>query len=482
MRHRLPGISNQTTEKSRQFRAIGPSHRLGIPLTRFMPFSILQLVVLMLALGARLSGSSALEAVDGISDAALPEDFGRVHFYLITVDAGNNVWDNFGHTALRVVDENNNTDTVYNWGLFDTSGGVVRFSFNFFRGIMNYQLGISSPAAEFGAYRQQQRTVWQDSINLNNRQKETLYKRLLWNARPENIVYPYHYFFDNCTTRVRDYLDEALDGRISAATSIATDNTFRDLVTYHYRSSPLIEFSVDLLMNANIDRPVTQWEEMFLPLSLRARLMTLPSDVAVAGQQQPLLGDSTVIIEFPTPEAGANPYYVAGTMLLAPALILLLLLRKVSMSYFATHSRITLNAPGLSFRLLGVVGLIVSLFSGIYGCLMLGGWFFSDHVDLYKNVNLLLCWPADLLGVVVAGRWLIQARPWPLTHNSAPFINYYLMARLVSIVVYAVVAAFNLVPQSTMTFLLTVTPGLFLLLVLIWIVGFEPAKSKNLLV
>ncbi|MEZ5491213.1 MAG: DUF4105 domain-containing protein [Gammaproteobacteria bacterium] len=447
-----------------------------------MPLSLLQLAVLMLALGTGLAGSAALEAVDDIDSAALPADFGRVHFYLITVDAGNNVWDNFGHTALRVIDENNNTDTVYNWGLFDASGGVVQFSFNFFRGIMNYQLGTSSPGAEFGAYRQQQRSVWQDAINLNNRQKETLYKRLLWNVRPENIVYPYHYFFDNCTTRVRDYLDEALEGKISAATGSTTDNTFRDLVTYHYRSAPLIEFSVDLLMNANIDRPVTQWEEMFLPLSLRARLMTLPSDVAVAGRQQPLLSDSVVIAEFPTPQAGANPYYVAGTLLLAPALFLFLLLRKVSMSYFATHSRITLNAPGLSFRLLGLVGLVVSLFSGIYGCLMLGGWFFSDHMDLYKNVNLLLCWPADLLGVVVAGRWFIQARPWPLTHNSAPFINYYMLARLVSVVAYAVIAVFNLAPQSTMTFLLTVTPGLFLLILLVWIVGFEPAKSKNLLI
>jgi hypothetical protein len=210
--------------------------------------------------------------------------------------------------------------------------------------------------------------------------------------------------------------------------------------------------------------------------------MTLPSDVAVAGRQQPLLSDSVVIAEFPTPQAGANPYYVAGTLLLAPALFLFLLLRKVSMSYFATHSRITLNAPGLSFRLLGLVGLVVSLFSGIYGCLMLGGWFFSDHMDLYKNVNLLLCWPADLLGVVVAGRWFIQARPWPLTHNSAPFINYYMLARLVSVVAYAVIAVFNLAPQSTMTFLLTVTPGLFLLILLVWIVGFEPAKSKNLLI
>ncbi len=443
---------------------------------------LVTLLVLLFAI-VDLSSSVALEAVEGVGDTSLPEDLSRVHFYLITVDVGNSVWDNFGHTALRVVDDNNDTDLIYNWGLFDTSAGLVRFSIDFFRGIMNYQLGTGSPGAEFGMYRQQQRTVWQDTINLNNRQKAILYKRLVWNVRPENVVYPYHYFFDNCTTRVRDYLDEALMGKIHEATdNVPTDNTFRDLVKLHYRSTSLIEFSLDLLMNANIDRQVTQWEEMFLPLSLRARLMKLTSDVAIAGARQPLLTDSTVVAEFPRPRSGFNPYYCAGTFLLVPVLLLFFMLRKVSMSYFATHSRMTLKSPGFSFRLLGLVGLAVSLLSGVYGCLMLGGWFFSEHVDLYTNVNLLLCWPTDLLGVLVAGRWFILARPWPLTHNSAPFINYYMLLRLVSVVVYAAIAGFNVTAQSVLPLVMTVAPGMFLLMMLVWTVGFEPARSKNLLV
>jgi len=443
-----------------------------------------RILLIVLSLWICLFGfnrSVALEAVEGIDDSLLPEDFSQVHFYLITVDVGNMLWDNFGHTALRVVDETNGSDTVFNWGLFDTSGGLASFSFNFFKGIMNYQLGINTPAAEFSMYRQQQRTVWQEKIHLNNRQKEILFKRLLWNGRPENIVYPYHYFDDNCTTRVRDYLDEALSGKIFAAANVPTGNTYRDLVKYHYRSIPLIELSLDLLMNSNIDRTVSQWEEMFLPLSLRAHLLALSSDVAIGGQQQPLLSESSVIMEFPTPQAQANPYYFAGTVLLAPTLLMLLLLQKVSMSYFATHSRITLKVPGLSFRLLGLVGLLVALVSGIYGCLMLGGWFFSGHEDLYSNVNLLLFWPTDLLGVVVACRWLVLAKPWPLTHNSSPFVNYYMLARILSILVYAVLAGFQLTAQELQTLLITLVPGTLLFLVLVWIVGFEPARSKNLL-
>ena len=149
-----------------------------------------------------------------------------VYFYLITVDVGDMVWDNFGHTALRVYDENTNTDTVFNWGVFDISGGVGVFSWNFFKGIMNYRLATNTPSQEFAMYREQQRTVWQDKLNLNNPQKEILYRRLMWNLEPENVEYAYQYFFDNCTTKVRDYLDEALAGKISRQYMGFTDKTF----------------------------------------------------------------------------------------------------------------------------------------------------------------------------------------------------------------------------------------------------------------
>ncbi|CAN0491229.1 unnamed protein product, partial [Discosporangium mesarthrocarpum] len=176
-------------------------------------------------------------------DYPVPTDMSAVHFYLITVDVGNNVYDNFGHTALRVIDQNSNTDLVFNWGVFDVSGGAVSFSYNFFKGIMRYRLATSTPANEFAIYRDQQRSVWQDKVNLTNPEKEILYRRLLWNLEEENRQYDYHYFFDNCTTRVRDYLDEATGGRIAQHFDGETTDTFRDQVKAHYSSLSLISLS-----------------------------------------------------------------------------------------------------------------------------------------------------------------------------------------------------------------------------------------------
>ena len=425
------------------------------------------------------SSASALEAIESPDEYSLPADMSSVHFYLITVDVGDMVYDNFGHTALRVIDENANTDVVFNWGVFRINGGPASFSYNFFKGIMNYELGTQSPNQEFAMYRSQERSVWQDKINLSNPQKEILYRRLLWNLQAENIVYPYQYFFDNCTTRVRDYLDEALSGRIAGANDGVTDSTFRDQVKTHYESVAVIGFSLDVLMNSNIDRPMSEWEEMFLPLKLRESLYLVESDVAENGVRNKLLSDSQEIMLFAPPTVETDPYQVASVGLLAPVLLLLLMLKKIPMSYFATHSRIGLKLPGINFRLLGLLGIVTALFSGIYGILMLGSWFVSEHLDLHHNINLLLFWPTDLLGILVAMRWLLFCKPWPMTHNSTPFLNYYMMAHLLGMIAYATVTFMQLVDQSTMEIGVHVLPGFALFTLLIWLVGFEPAKPKN---
>lgn len=440
-------------------------------------FSVLVTVFFTMLLAS--PRSSALEEIASPEQFQMPADMDGVHFYLLTVDVGDSVWDNFGHTALRVLDENSNTDVVFNWGVFDVSGGVVPFSYNFFKGIVNYRLGTQSPNQEFAMYRLQQRSVWQDKINLTNSQKEILYRRLLWNLQAENTVYPYQYFFDNCTTRVRDYLNEALSGRILSVSNGITEHTFRDQVQAHYESAALIGFSLDILMNSNIDRPITEWEEMFLPLSLKQSLAQIDSDVVVNGVREMLLSDSQRVMEFPAPFAETNPYQIVAIVLLTPILFLFLMLKKIPMPYFASHSRIGLKFAVINFRLLGLLGVVTALFSGIYGLLMLAGWFFSGHLDLHHNVNLLLFWPTDLFAVLVALRWFIFCKPLTMTHNSAPFLNFYMMAHVVGIIVYAAVTFLQLVDQSTMNINFYVLPGFSLFMLLIWLVGFQSADLQQ---
>lgn len=440
---------------------------------------LISILLLGCLLSSQLAAQPSYPALSA-EDIPVPADMSAVSFYLITVDVGDAVWDNFGHTALRMYDQSSNTDLVFNWGIFDISGGPVAFSFNFFKGIMRYELDTRAPADEFAMYRDQQRSVWQDKINLTNPEKEVLYRRLVWNLEEENRTYDYLYFFNNCTTRVRDYLDEALGGKIRDQFAGTTSETFRDQVQAHYQSVSLIAFSLDVLMNSNIDRQVSEWEAMYLPLQLRESLAQVQSDVAISGRRQMLLSDHQEIISYAPPRQQADAYELASLILLAPVLFLMLMLKRIPMSYFATHSRVGLKLAPISFRLLGLLGLLTAVFSGVYGVLMLGSWFISDHLDLHHNLNLLLFWPTDLLGIVVALRWLIFCKAWPMTNNSGPFINYYILAHVLAMGAYVVIWYTGWSLQEVDDLVRHVLPGFILFTVLMWIVGFEPAKPKTM--
>jgi len=406
----------------------------------------------------------------------LPADFSQVDYYLITVDVGNRVWDNFGHTALRVVDRNSNSDLVFNWGLFDASVGNVTFASNFFRGILDYQLGVSPPAWEFGRYEREQRTVWQDRLNLTTAQKATLYRRLAWNLREENIVYPYQYFFDNCTTRVRDYLDEALGGRLQEQSRAQTQRSFRDEVMSHYATLPPIAVSLDILMNGRIDRPMTRWESMFLPASLRDRLLQFPSDVFDGSQRRPLLEDSQVLLEFAPPVPGPQAYPLLGAVLGGAVVFLFLGLRRIPLSSFSSQTGFTLRMPGLSYRLLGAIALVFSLLGGLYGLIMSIAWRESAHLDLHHNLNLLLFWPTDILGLGYALRWLLLGRVCQIGTGKLSFIKFYLLLHLLAALVHVGVALTGAAAQDVVSLLLFVVPAMMGFLIVLWNAGFSGVR------
>jgi hypothetical protein len=434
-------------------------------LRQVMHHAALRLLLCTICLFATSGVLRAQPQIDGLEQIQIPADFSRVEFYLVTVNVGNNVWDNFGHTALRMIDDTTATDLLFNWGLFDTSVGYTRFATNFALGIMNYQLGVSPPAWEFGRYEREGRTVWQDRLRLSNSQKQILYQRLAWNIRPENIVYAYDYFYDNCTTRVRDYLDEALSGLLSSNSQVMSSRTFRDEVQDHYASVPFIAFSLDVLMNERIDQRMTQWQRMFLPLQLREQL-----------RQQGLLDEPQTLVEFAPPQRGMS-FYLISALLIVPVLILLFSVRKASIASFASQPGFTLLAPGLSYRVLGLIGVLVALFSGSYGLVMSLGWWLSSHQDIHGNLNLLLFWPTDLLGLGIALNWLIKGGAYRVSSGRLQLIVTYLVLHLLAALAYLIMQVFGISAQHGTSILLYVLPLLMLFTLLVMTAGIRPVRS-----
>ncbi|NJD20389.1 MAG: DUF4105 domain-containing protein, partial [Gemmatimonadetes bacterium] len=178
------------------------SHRPG------MPIRIAALAASLLLAAGPLAAQPAAP-----DSAALPEAGSDLRVWLITVGPGAAVWERFGHKAIRVADVVTGRDLAYNWGIFDFD--QVGFIPRFLKGQMLYMLAPFRSGPMIEAYAGTGREVVAQELALTPSQRAALQAFADWNALPQNRDYRYDYFRDNCSTRVRDALDQALAGALS---------------------------------------------------------------------------------------------------------------------------------------------------------------------------------------------------------------------------------------------------------------------------
>ena len=142
---------------------------------------------------------------------AVPPPGSELTISIMTMGAGAEVWERFGHNAIVVEDRRLGSSVAYNYGMF--SFRQENFLLRFLQGRMMYWMaGISTPKASCPSTATLQRSVWQQELNLTPAQRLALRDFLEWNARKENRFYRYDYYRDNCSTRVRDAIDRVLGG------------------------------------------------------------------------------------------------------------------------------------------------------------------------------------------------------------------------------------------------------------------------------
>lgn len=359
---------------------------------------------LLFCLNAVFSLGNAAPAQEG-KDAryyvpAIPDDLEQVDFYLITGGVGDEVANRFGHTGLRVLDRVNRMDVVFNWGKF--SFNQPGFLWKFFRGSLTYSMGVRTFAADKEHYRSDERRLVMETLNLTLAQKRRLLEKIAWNAVPEHRDFAYQYWYKNCATIPRDYLDEVLDGQVRAHFAAApTNKSFRHYMRRGLQAVPFVASSLDVLMNANIDRKISAWEEMFLPEFLHAHLAEMPA-IDDDGNPVPgkrLLGETVVLSDYE--DSFARPFN--DYLLLAACGGLPLLL---ALGLFLARRR-----ELLSLRLFGLSSVLWGLVSGVFGLTLLINWMASGHPDGWANANVLLFSPLDFYLVPVG---------WALLRTGAP--------------------------------------------------------------
>ena len=329
----------------------------------------------------------------------------ELRVYLMTMGPGARVWERFGHNAIWIHDPASRPDTAYNYGLFDFR--QQNFLLRFIRGQMWYWMAGFPAESYVRTYVRDNRSVWIQELNLPPAARLELREFLRWNEQPEHRFYHYDYYRDNCSTRVRDALDRVLDGAIEAQTTgLPTGTTYRFHTQRLTTNDPPIFTGLLLALGPGVDRPISAWEEMFLPMALRehARRVVLPGP---GGSTVPLVASERTLFESTAPQPPAAPPSWLPWYLALGAVIggIAGLLGAAARDHQGRWARAGL---GLFSILWGLVG-------GLGGGVLAVLWAFTDHVMAYRNENLLqlsplllglaVLVPLGLAGVHRAARW-----------------------------------------------------------------------------
>jgi len=313
----------------------------------------------------------------GAQDAAAP-DTGRgaeLSVALVTMGPGKAVWERFGHNALWIRDARTGTGLMYNYGLF--SFEQEHFLLRFIEGRPEYWMEGFPGEPYLRSYIAANRSVWVQELNLTPAQRADLRDFLEWNARPENRFYRYDPYRDNCSTRIRDAIDRVIGGRIHAETDgDRTHGTYRSHSVRLVADSWPTYAGLMLALGEPADRPLSEWEAMFIPLEMRRDLrdVTVPG---ADGRQVPLVASERTVFESTATYGRESPprrlpvFLAAG---LAIAALIAVPLR------WPSHRAARALATVFGSLWAGVAGTL--------GVVLAALWLFTNHWIAYRNENL----------------------------------------------------------------------------------------------
>ena len=362
------------------------------------------LFALLLSLGAAAAAAPSLAQPSWTQPEARGED---LHISLVTFGTGDPIPAWFGHGALLVEDRRTLEQRVYNFGMFSFDQQMV---LRFLKGRLEFWVGEDSWPQTLRVYKYFDRDIRLQELNLPPDRRLKMARALDWQVQPENRTYLYHHYDNNCVTRLRDYIDEAIDGQLKAQSAGPATINLRGHTRRHFFRVPYVDWVLVMWMNDEIDRPVTEWEEMFLPAVLEQKIDRLSYRDA-SGAEVPLVKSRRTLhrakAHRPLPDAPPTTWpwmLLIGAALAASGL---------------GHARWWARRAGrLSRWLFGLQHLLIGLLAGLPALLMSLMWAFTEHTVTYRNESLFFASPLTFLlaplglGLALGWRWPLRPLCW----------------------------------------------------------------------
>ncbi|MBR3883688.1 MAG: DUF4105 domain-containing protein [Bacteroidaceae bacterium] len=314
----------------------------------------------------------------------------RLEVSVLTCSPGEQVYELFGHTALRVSNKQTGMDVVFNYGLF--SFDEPNFIWRFVLGETDYLLGATAYQYFISEYAMRGSGVTEQVLNMDSLQAQQLFDNLRINSLLENRKYRYNFLFNNCTTKARDKIFDVFctdsNGDTSRnivypVASVGDTLSFRDIIHSFTIGYPWYRFGMDLLLGAPADEIAQRDGAQFAPIIFKEELSgamvesPLNSNVPLVKEQHELLVPEQKTIEI----NNLTPFNVSLLLLLF-TLIVMLCEKRSKKSYWLWDL--------LLFGVQGVAGSILTFMV-----------LFSQHPAV--DVNWLLIWlnPLPIFLVII---------------------------------------------------------------------------------
>ena len=342
---------------------------------------------------------------------------GKIDVSVLTCSPGDEIYSLFGHTGLRYKNHEKGVDVVFSYGYFDFDS--PNFVWRFIIGETDYIVGAVTYDMFMDEYEERGAIVVEQVLELTPEEQQQLFDIIVLNCRLENRRYRYNYFYNNCTTKIRDQIARVAGGLSYAGDDVVGNTTFREELRRLTSSHPWYAFGIDLLLGADIDKPATAAELQFIPGNFQRDLER--ATIAVGGETMPFVKEQTMTImeaekTTPVAESRFTPFYVSLLLLLLTFIIMLCEVRSKKTFWVFDAMLLTLQ--------------------GLCGALLLFMALFSQHPAVDNNWAMLLLNPLMLLIMPVYVHRLRKHRSMSIAWAQVVFVLLFFLSGAFSLQVY----------------------------------------------
>ena len=292
------------------------------------------------------------------------QDKNRYKMSILTIGEGPSLVDAFGHTAIRVKDEELKNDVVFNFGVYDFNS--PNFYSNFVKGRPEYKLGIQNYYNLTQNYVRQKRYIVEHQLNLDQNSIKIIIDLLV--EKLNDPYYIYDYFRDNCTTRAADIIIDKTNNKFKDEKLESVDIvSYRELIHGKINQNSWAALGIDLCLGAIIDKKIKTRETFFLPENLMNYLDLYEGDII----------KRNIIYR---PESAISYRENIPSPLLINLILSLIIVAVTIFNFKRNKWNKSLDT-------------LIFLISGSIGILIIYLWFFSNHFAGAQNFNFLWAFP-----------------------------------------------------------------------------------------